>query len=993
MLDQCTSLSAAQQEVGDYGTLFASHFVFLGFLHRRQYTSMSASDTATASPSVAPQSPAAQRRWYQLDIAQTEAQLGTSAETGISDAEAATRLGKYGPNELVEQAGRSKWAILVEQFTNILTILLIAAAIISGILGDWIEAIVIGAIVILNGILGFTQEYRAERSIAALKKLSVPTVRVRRGGRLQEVPATEIVPGDVVVLETGNLVPADGRVLQSLNLRAMEAALTGESEGVEKDESLLLEGDPPLGDRKNMVYSGTVVSYGHGEMIVTDTGMQTELGKIANLLQSVEEEQTPLQQRLDKLGRWLAIAAIGLVIVIFVVGVAAGQEVERMLLTAVSLAVAAIPEALTAVVTIALSLGAQRMLKRRALIRQLPAVETLGSVTYICSDKTGTLTQNRMTVTALDIADHRIAFTQDATSDGFRLLRDSSQDDKPVDAEATPELLPTLDLLLVSGALANDAVLEQKGDDNHYVALGDPTEGALILAAAEYGILKPELEKAFPRLDELPFDSVRKRMTTVHATPDTSGEVPRGLRPIWERRTVETPPYVAFTKGAIDGMLSVSSSVWVDGEALPLDEEWKRRLMKAHDDMAAKGMRILGVGVRALDHKPSKEEVQGIEEDLTLVGLYGMIDPPRPEVREAVERCHSAGIHTVMITGDHPLTARHIAWQVGITDSENAPFLTGQEIDRLTPDELRDQAKETQVYARVSPEHKLTLIDVYQGQGNIVAMTGDGVNDAPALKKADIGVAMGITGTDVSKEAAQMVLLDDNFATIVAAVEEGRTVYDNIRKFIKYLLSCNASEIAVMLLWPLAALIFGIALGGEAAIALLPLQILWMNLVTDGLPALALGVEPAELNVMNRPPYSTSESIFGRGMVSFILVFGVFMSVLSTAIGLWAYTSGDPAWQTLLFTTLVFNQIALALAVRSEEQSLLRIGFFSNRYMVIAFFSTIILQLLVVYVPFLQVIFGTLPLNLRDLLIAFGLAIVVFLAVEVWKWNIRRKQA
>jgi Ca2+-transporting ATPase len=438
-------------------------------------------------------------------------------------------------------------------------------------------------------------------------------------------------------------------------------------------------------------------------------------------------------------------------------------------------------------------------------------------------------------------------------------------------------------------------------------------------------------------------------------------------------------------------MISISSNVWVNGEAQPLDEEWKRRLMHAHDEMAAKGMRILGVGVRALDHKPDKEEVQAIEQDLTLVGLYGMIDPPRPEVREAVARCHSAGIQTVMITGDHPLTARHIAWQVGITDREDAPFITGQEIDKLSPEELRTRTMETQVFARVSPEHKLTLIDVYQGQGNIVAMTGDGVNDAPALKKADIGVAMGITGTDVSKEAAQMVLLDDNFATIVAAVEEGRTVYDNIRKFIKYLLSCNASEIAVMLLWPFVALIFGVALGGEAAIALLPLQILWMNLVTDGLPALALGVEPAEVNVMKRPPYSSSESIFGRGMIPFILFFGVFMSIVSIGIGLWAFTSGDPAWQTLLFTTLVFNQVTLALAVRSEDQSLLRIGFFSNRYMVMAFFSTIVLQLLVIYVPFLQTIFGTQALNARDILIAFGLAIVVFLVVEAWKWNIRRK--
>jgi Ca2+-transporting ATPase len=721
----------------------------------------------------------------------------------------------------------------------------------------------------------------------------------------------------------------------------------------------------------------------------------------------VVDEKTPLQERLDRLGKWLALAAIALVVVIFVGGLALGQGVEEMLLTAVSLAVAAIPEALTAVVTIALSLGAQRMLKRKALIRKLPAVETLGSVTIICSDKTGTLTQNRMTVTALDVADHRLEFRQEEDSEGLRLVR---VDDPSSPHEPEPELLPSLDLLLLSGALCNDAVLERgeareeesvaasksalaaTSGSGRYTAVGDPTEGALVLAAAEYGVYKDELEAALPRIAELPFDSVRKRMTTVHRLPESADDVPRRLHDVWERRphlNGETR-FVVFTKGAVDGLLKVATHVWTAGEAIPMDESWRKRIMDAHNSLAAQGMRVLGMAVRTLDHEPTKAEVSKLEEELTVVGLYALIDPPRPEVRDAVMQTRNAGIRPIMITGDHPLTARHIAQQVGITD-EDAPFLTGQELDQLSPEELRAKATEVQVFARVSPEHKLTLIEIYQEQGNIVAMTGDGVNDAPALQRANIGVAMGITGTDVSKEAAEMVLLDDNYATIVAAVEEGRVVYDNIRKFIKYLLSCNASEIFAMLLWPLAVWLAGVEFGPRSAIALLPLQILWMNLVTDGLPALALGVEPAEENVMKRKPFSSEESIFGRGMVPFILVFGVFMALLAIGIGLWAKASGDPAWQTLLFTTLIFNQIMLGLGVRSEEHSLFHIGFFSNRSMVLAVASTIVLQLIVIYVPFMQRIFGTQPLPARDVLIAFVTGLVVLGAVEIWKLLFARK--
>ncbi len=913
--------------------------------------------------------------WYKLSTDEVIDQVGADGEQGLSSAEAARRLETYGPNEIAERKGRTKWQILLEQFANILTLILIAAAVISIFLGDEIEAIVIMAIVILNGLLGFYQEYKAEQSMEALKRMSVPTVRVRRDGQLRQISARELVPGDIVLLETGNVVPADGRVLKSVNLRAMEAALTGESEAVDKQADLVFDSDRVIGDQRNMLFSGTIINYGHGEMVVTETGMDTELGHIADMIQSVVDDQTPLQQRLDSLGKILAVAAIVLVIVIFVIGVLGGNPVEEMLLTAVSLAVAAIPEALTAVVTIALSLGAQRMLRRQALIRQLPAVETLGSVSIICSDKTGTLTQNRMTVMAVDIANHHIELAQPGD--------DTARFDLEPLKELAPgeQLLPTLDLLLVTGSLSNDAKLAVSEDrPGDYYAIGDPTEGALILAAAEYGIVKDDLDKAFPRVAELPFDSVRKRMTTVHRSPNSLEDVPASLDAVWKRRlTQEPPPYVAFTKGAIDGLMTLSDRVWVDGELVPLDDDWHARIMEAHDELASKGMRVLGAAIRPLDAQPDAKEMKDLENNLILVGLYGMIDPPRPEVTDAVAICRTAGVRPVMITGDHPLTARHIAQQIGITESD--AFITGQELDSLSDEELVQVADEISVFARVSPEHKLRLIAMYQAEGNIVAMTGDGVNDAPALKKADIGVAMGITGTDVSKEASDMILLDDNFATIVAAVEEGRIVYDNIRKFIKYLLSCNTSEIAVMLIGPFLGL----------PLPLLPLQILWMNLVTDGLPALALGVEPAESDVMQRPPYSSEESIFGRGMATFIIVMGIVMSIIALGIGVWAYRSGDPAWQTLLFTTLIFAQIVLALEVRSEHDSLFTIGLFSNRAMIWAFLSTLLLQLAVIYVPFFQNIFATQPLSVRDIAIAFGASLSVLIFVEVWKIFMRRR--
>ncbi len=841
-------------------------------------------------------------------------------------------------------------------------------------LGDWIEAVAILVIVILNGVLGYTQEYRAEQSMAALKKMSVPVVRARRDGRLVEISARELVPGDIVVLETGNILPADGRVTESVNLRVEEAALTGESEPVSKDPDLVFDSGLALGDRKNMVYSGTLVNYGRGEFVVTATGMDTELGHIANLIQGVEEENTPLQNRLDRLGGVLAWGALALVTAVIVLGLLRGErDYQELLLTGVSLAVAAVPEALTAVVTIALSLGAQRMLKRHALIRRLPAVETLGSVTIICSDKTGTLTLNRMTVQVLDLANHEFRFNQ--TGEGNRLHLERVAGEDP-----TPGATPALDLLLISGALNSDATLSDI--DSDAASIGDPTEAALVDAAAQVNLRKPELDRAFPRLAEVPFDSTRKRMTTLHKLPDTPIELPPSLAPVWQQlyeKTETSATYVAFTKGAIDGLLDISPKLWIDGRITPLDDEWRQRIMAAHDDMAAKGMRVLGVALRPWDSPPDEKTEKSLEQDLILLGMVGMIDPPRPEVKDAVAECKAAGIRPIMITGDHPLTARHIARQIGISDNDN--FITGQELDRLSLSELEARVKNVSVFARVSPEHKLRLIDIYQKQGNIVSMTGDGVNDAPALKKADIGVAMGITGTDVAKSAAEMVLLDDNFATIVAAVEEGRIIYDNIRRFIKYLLTCNVSEIAVMLIGPFLGM----------PLPLLPLQILWMNLVTDGLPALALGIEPPEKDVMARPPYSATQSVFGRGMPTFIIVFGVALSILSlgTGYGLWA--ENDPGWRTVLFTTLVFSQLGMALSVRSERESLLRTGLLTNKPMLGAIVLTIALQLILIYWGPAQFIFNTTALSARDLIISFLTGIVVIVLVEIWKVFVRAR--
>ena len=899
--------------------------------------------------------------WYKLTAQDAVERIDTNAAYGLSAGQASERLERYGPNELVERGLTKPWVIFLNQFREVLVIVLIIAALVSAALGEFTDAIVIMAIVVLNAVLGFSQEYRAEQAMAALKKLAVPTVRIRRDGDIQEISSTALVPGDIVLLEAGNLVPADGRLLENHSLKVEEAALTGESEPIEKNLAIPRGEDPPLGDRTNMLYMGTVVTYGRGEYVVTETGMETELGHIADLIQDVEREQTPLQRRLDHLGRVLALAALAIIAVVIALGLLRGEELERLFLTAIGMAVAAVPEGLPAVVTVTLALGSQRLLKRKALIRRLPAVETLGSVTVICSDKTGTLTENRMTVTILDVAGNDQDIETLVSQEGV-LLEAEWPGEAPAEYTA-------LSVLVRAGALCNDARI--KIEDGSMRAIGDPTEAALLLAAERLGFRKDELDEKWPRVAEVPFTSERKRMTTVHKT---AAEIQQTDLP-WREA-----PYVLISKGAVDSLLKVSDRVLWKNEPVPLDDEMQQRILDAEQRLASQGQRVLGVAFRfwESDDLPNAEEL--LERDQVFVGMIAMIDPPRPEAKAAVATARTAGIRPVMITGDHPLTALRIARDLNI--AENGSWLTGQQLSEMSPAELKEKVEEVSVYARVSPEHKLNIVNALQEKGQITAMTGDGVNDAPALKRADIGVAMGITGTDVSKEAADMVLLDDNFATIVAAVEEGRVVFDNVRKFIRYTLSSNTGELFLMLVGPL----FGMPL------PLLPLQILWVNLVTDGLPGLALATEQKEPGTMKRPPYHPKESIFSRGLGSQIIWIGTLMGILSLAVGYGAFVNDpDGPWQTMVFTTLVLSQMGNALAIRSNRESVFTIGLFSNRMMVAAILITFVLQLLLIYVPFLQDIFNTRALSAQNLAICLVASAVVFAVIEVVKWLQRRR--
>ncbi|MGH8508376.1 MAG: cation-translocating P-type ATPase [Gammaproteobacteria bacterium] len=860
--------------------------------------------------------------WHLLDTEQVSSWLGVRPEFGLESAEVEVRRAQYGPNEIQEQRRRHPARIFLDQFADFMIIVLIAAGVIAGMIGEPQDTIAIVVIVVLNATIGFAQEYRAERAIAALKRLAAPSARVRRGGALTTIPARELVPGDIAMLEAGNVVPADLRVIEAAQLRVEEAALTGESQPVDKTSETLQGRDLPLGDRRNMAYKGTQVIHGRGVAIVVATGMQTEIGKIAQLLHEEEEVKTPLQKRLARFGQRLAVAVLAICAIIFATGLLRGESPVLMFLTAVSLAVAAIPEALPAVVTISLALGARKLVHKNALIRRLPAVETLGSVTYICSDKTGTLTQNKMRA-------------QVFCSDG-RMVR------------GVPRDLPALFLQAI--ALNNDAAPDHQGR-----IVGDPTEVALYEAAAHAGCEGMSLAAQFARLAEIPFDSERKRMTTIH----------QGDHSI-----------IAFTKGAPESVLAHCQQLWTSAGHLPIKT---KSLLAVADRMAANGLRVLAFALRYWSNLPKDLSATRVETELCFLGYVGLIDPPRAETYESVRLCKTAGITPVMITGDHPATARAIARQLAIA-GDGDRVLTGEALARLSLEDFEREVEEVRVYARVAPEQKIKIVKALQDKGEFTAMTGDGVNDAPALKRADIGVSMGKMGTDVAREASHMVLLDDNFATIVGAVREGRRIFDNIRKFIKYTMTSNSAEVWVLFLAPFLFL----------PIPLLPIHILWINLVTDGLPGLALAVEPEERGIMQRPPRHPTESIFARGMWQHIVWVGLLMAGVSLLVQAWAYHTGAAHWQSMVFTVLTLSQMGHVLAIRSEHDSLFRQGLGSNKPLVGAFLLTFVLQMAILYVPVLNPIFKTEPLSADELALSLMLSSVVFIAVEIEKWMRRR---
>jgi Ca2+-transporting ATPase len=883
----------------------------------------------------------------------------SSSENGLAEAEAAERLKADGPNELKERRGKGPLRMLWEQFTETMVLILIAAAVISGFLGKGTETIAILAIVVLFAVLGFIQEYRAERAMAALRQMAAPAVRVRRAGHVCEIPARDLVAGDIVLLEAGNAVPADLRLVESAQLKIQEAALTGESEATEKAVEPIPDAELPLGDRRNMAYLGTSVTYGRGRGLVVATGMQTELGRIATLIQEVPHQRAPLQRRLDRLAGTLAAAGGLAALLVAAVGWWSGEPLADMFLTAVSVAVAVVPEGLPAVVTITLALGAQRMLRRNALIRKLPAVETLGAVTVICSDKTGTLTENRMTVTVIDAAGERLDLVET-----LRRQRPAVTADECRISAAWDVPLP-IRLTLAAGALCNDAVLRPDPGPGCFSAIGDPTEGALLVAAARAGMFPDRLQAAAPRVAELPFDSNRKRMTTVHRLAEG---IPEALLPF------DGSKHIAFTKGAADGLLALTAHVWEGERPEPITDAWRTRIRAAGERLAGDGMRVLGVTCRRLDSTPVPADAGRLEHDLTFLGLIGLMDPPRAAVRPAVATCKAAGIRPVMITGDHPLTAVAIARDLGMTERPGA--VTGDALSRMGPSELAAIVDEVAVYARVSPEDKLRIVDALKQRGQVVAMTGDGVNDAPALKKADIGVAMGITGTDVAKEAADMVLVDDNFATIVAAVEEGRTIYANLMRFLKFTLGGNLGKVLVMLAAPL----FGIN------VALRPLQLLWLNLLTDGLMGLGLGVDPAEAGAMRRPPRPPDAPVLDNASRLHIGWVGVVIAAATLGLGV-AYFDPlqpeDTTWQTMVFAALGFTQMGHALGLRASGRSSFSVK--SNPLMALLTLATLALQLAVIYVPFLDRFFGLTPLPLKDLGLAGAMGVLTWAGVRIEK--------
>ncbi len=879
--------------------------------------------------------------WHTLKVEECFEKLKTTPR-GLTAAEAAHHLEEYGPNEL-QAAGRiSPWTILLEQFKNVLIIILLFATVLSASLGHGLEAIAITVIVLFAVVLGFVQEYRAERAIEALREMAAPLATVIRDGRELRINAHELVPGDLILLATGDKVPADVRLVEAVNLQTIEAALTGESTPVQKHNRPINDPKLPLGDRKNLGYAGTVVTYGRGRAIVVATGMATEFGKIARMLESVDTGKTPLQYNLDRVGKTLARVSFVVVFVIVGLGLFRGQPFVEMLIFGVALAVAVVPEALPAVVTISLALGVKRMVKRNALVRRLPAVETLGSTSVICSDKTGTLTRDEMTVRRLFVGGRTLV----VSGRGYEPVGKFSLNDKEV------ELDDSILLLLRAGALCSDARVERSETGDKWEVKGDPTEGALMVAGAKAGLDKTELDARFPRVFEIPFTAETKRMITLHETPNGS---------------------TAFAKGAPEVIVQSCASVLTDQGEQPMEDARTVEILEAARKMAEEALRVLAI---AYKRNAAPEDA---EKEMTLLGLVGMIDPPRREAKAAVRECEEAGIKVMMITGDHPLTAKAVARELGISKTENV--VVGPELEAMDDAELEQVVGSVEVCARVSPAHKLRVVTALQKRGHVVAMTGDGVNDAPALKKADIGIAMGITGTDVSKEAAAMTLLDDNFASIVAAVEEGRGIFSNIKKYLMYLLSSNIGEIGLMA---------GASLAG-LPLPLSAVQILYVNLATDGLPALALAVDPPEEDLMKRPPRDPRTGIFTRPVVTLMLVGGLWSAAVNLSLFIWALNSGRSVQEamTMTFVSLVLIQFFKAYNFRSDRHSVLRRPF-ANKWLNIAIVWELLLLGLIVYVPILERTFGTFGLTFKDWLIIIAAALTISPVLELAKWMERR---
>jgi Ca2+-transporting ATPase len=896
-----------------------------------------------------------QQDWYNKTNDEVAKELSVTMDYGLTMDQANERIKKYGYNELKEKKKETLFQKILDQLKDYLVIILIVASIISAFIGEIADAIVIIAIVIVNAVLGVVQEGKAEKSLEALKKMSAPNARVMRNGRIETIPARQLVPGDVISIETGDILPADIRIIESSNLKIDEASLTGESVAVEKSGQKVLKGKAGIGDRVNMGYTSTIVTYGHGKGAVIATGQNTEIGKIAGKIQDIDNEETPLQRNLSQLGKWLGTICLAVCAVVFAVGMLRGGSVLKMFMESVSLAVAAIPEGLPAVVTIVLALGMNRMVKRNAIVRKLVAVETLGCVDVICSDKTGTLTQNEMTVTRIYSGKKQLKVTGQGYDPTGEFIGKSNNEFDPSKDE-------DFKMLLSIGLLCNDATLDKR-DDNSWSIMGDPTEGSLIVTAEKAGYDSKEANKKYPRIDEIPFDSGRKMMTTFH----------NGFK----------EGVVSFTKGAPDIVLKRCTKMVADGQVIDLTDEMRKEINEANSSFAKAALRVLAFAYREFATLPDDKSSGNIENNMIFVGLMGMIDPARVEAKPAIEKCRNAGIKPVMITGDYKDTAVAIAKELKLM-GEGDGVLTGQELENMSDEELQKKVETTSVYARVSPEHKVRIVDALEKNGHIVSMTGDGVNDAMALKKANIGVAMGITGTDVAKETSDMILTDDNFASIVSAVEEGRIIYSNIRKFVYFLLSCNVAEILIIFL--------SILIGNP--MPLTPIQLLWLNLVTDSFPALALGTEKGEPDIMDMKPRKSTEPILNKQMIvniviqSIVLTFSV-LSIYSFALGKYPDFRADMQHmdyaRTYAFTVLVCAELVMSYTSRSERYNVFKLGLFSNKVLNKAFLLSFALMAVVVYVPFLRPIFGTIFLHPFDLAVILIPCILPFISGELIK--------